>query len=100
VRTALQEIESASASVRLAEQNVDAERKRYDNGLSTSFQVLEIQEDLTEARSRLVASVAGYRRALAEYYRSTGRLLEAEGVELDDPLHVEEVDRFGWSIGK
>jgi outer membrane protein len=100
VRTATQEIQSATASVRLAEQNVDAERKRYENGLSTSFQVLEIQEDLTAARSRLVASVAGYRRALAEYYRSTGRLLEAEGVELEDPLHVEHVDRFGWSVGK
>jgi outer membrane protein TolC len=99
VRTAQQEIESASASSRLAEQNLDAERKRYENGLSTSFQVLEIQEDLTAARSRQVAAIAGYRRALAEYYRSIGRLLDAEGVELDDPLHVEHVDRFGWSIG-
>ncbi|HET9767458.1 MAG TPA: TolC family protein, partial [Thermoanaerobaculia bacterium] len=100
VRTATQEIQSATASVRLAEQNVDAERKRYENGLSTSFQVLQIQEDLTEARSRLVASVAGYRRALAEYYRSIGQLLDAEGVELEDPLHVENVDRFGWSVGQ
>ncbi len=100
VRASAQEIESASASVRLAEQNVDAERKRYENGLSTSFQVLEIQEDLTAARSRQVAAVARYRRALAEYYRSIGRLLDAEGVELEDPLHVEHVDRFGWSVGK
>src|SRR4029079_16991194 len=52
VRTAAQEIESATASVRLAEQNVDAERKRYENGLSTSFQVLQIQADTTEARQR------------------------------------------------
>lgn len=99
VRTAAQEIESAGASVRLAEQNVDAERKRYENGLSTSFQVLQIQEDLTAARSRQVAAIAGYRRALAEYYRATGRLLAAEGVELDDPLRVDHLDRFGWSIG-
>jgi outer membrane protein TolC len=100
VRTSTQEIESATASVRLAEQNVDAERKRYENGLSTSFQVLEIQEDLTAARSRQVAAVAGYRRALAEYYRAIGQLLAAEGVELEDPLHVEHVDRFGWSVGR
>jgi hypothetical protein len=46
-----------------------------------------------------VAAIAGYRRALAEYYRSIGRLLDAEGVELDDPLRVEHLDRFGWSIG-
>jgi len=100
VRTAAQEIESAGASAGLAEKNLDAERKRYENGLSTSFQVLQIQEDLTEARSRQVAAIAGYRRALAEYYRATGRLLEAEGVELEDPLDVEHLDRFGWGVGK
>lgn len=99
VRTALQTIESAGASVRLAEQNLDAERKRYENGLSTSFQVLQIQEDLTAARSRQVTAVASYRRALAEYHRATGRLLEAEGVELEDPLRVDHLSRFGWGIG-
>jgi outer membrane protein len=98
VKTSIQEIESASASARLAEQNLDAERKRYENGLSTSFQVLEIQEDLTAARSRQVAAVAGFRRALAEYYRATGRLLEAEGVELEDPLGVDHHSRFGWAV--
>jgi outer membrane protein len=100
VTTAFQEIDSASESMRLAEKNLDAERKRYENGLSTSFQVLEIQADLTAARSRLVAAVAAYRRAIAEYYRSTGWLLEADGVELNDPLHVDHLDRFGFGIGE
>jgi outer membrane protein TolC len=98
VRTALQQIESTGASRGLAERNLEAERKRYENGLSTSFQVLEIQEDLTTARSREVAAIAGYRRALAEYWRATGRLLEAEGVEFEDPLGVEEPRRYGWAI--
>jgi outer membrane protein TolC len=98
VRTALQQIESTRASRGLAERNLEAERKRYENGLSTSFQVLEIQEDLTTARSREVAAIAGYRRALAEYWRATGRLLEAEGVEFEDPLDVEEPEPFGWGI--
>jgi HAE1 family hydrophobic/amphiphilic exporter-1 len=98
VRTAAQQIESTRASRGLAERQLDAERKRYENGLSTSFQVLEIQEDLTAARSREVAAIAGYRRALAEYWRATGRLLEEEGVEFTDPLSVEESGRFGWGI--
>ena len=99
VRTAAQQIESTRASRGLAERNLDAERKRYENGLSTSFQVLEIQEDLTAARSREVAAIASYRRALAEYWRATGRLLEAEGVEFEDPMRVEEVEnRYGWGI--
>ncbi len=99
VKTAAQEIESTTASVGLAEKNLDAEHKRYENGLSTSFQVLLIQQDLTSARSRQVAAIAGYRRALAAYYLATGKLLDAEGVELDDPQRVEHLDRFGWGVG-
>jgi outer membrane protein TolC len=80
--TASKAIASADVSVRLAERNLDAEQKRYDNGLSTSFQVLEIQEDLTEAQSRQVASRAAYQRSLVEYYRAVGSLPEASGVTI------------------
>ncbi|MEE8526623.1 MAG: TolC family protein, partial [Thermoanaerobaculia bacterium] len=84
VETAAKQIESAKVSSRLARENLNAEQKRYENGLSTSFQVLEIQEDLSLARSREVSAVITYRRALTGYRRSVGRLLEAHGVELDD----------------
>jgi outer membrane protein len=84
VRTAAQQIDSAQVSRRLAEKNLEAEQKRYENGLSTSFQVLQIQEDLTSARSREVTAITTYRRALAEYYRATGRMLEANDIELAD----------------
>ncbi len=84
VRTAAEQIDSATTSQRLAERNLDAERKRYENGLSTSFQILEIQEDLSQARSRLVTAVTSYRRALVRYYRALGRLLDENGIELED----------------
>ena len=84
VETAREVIVSAGVSSRLSEKNLEAERKRYENGMSTSFQILEIQEDLTAARSREVTAVTGYRRALAEFYRAIGRLLEENGVALDD----------------
>lgn len=91
VETARKSVDSARVSRRLAEKNLDAERKRYENGLSTSFQVLQIQEDLTLAASREVAAVTGYRRALTEYYRVTGRLLDQSEVELvDDVARIEE----------
>lgn len=82
VETAEALIESTAASRRLAEENLRAEEKRFDNGLSTSFQVLEIQEDLTQARSREIIALTGYRKALVEYLRVTGGLLEEAGVEL------------------
>ena len=89
VDTAAKQIDSARVSRTLAEKNLDAERKRYENGMSTSFQVLEIQEDLSGARSRQVSAVATYRRALVEYYRAIGQLLEQNGVELMDEAAAE-----------
>jgi outer membrane protein TolC len=82
VDAAAQARESARVSRRLEEKNLDAEQKRFNNGMSTSFQVLQIQEDLTEARSREVASITGYRKALVQYYRAIGRLTEEAGVEI------------------
>jgi outer membrane protein TolC len=84
VETAAQQIDSARKSRELAERNLEAEQKKYENGLSTSFQVLEIQEDLSAARSREVNAITGYRRALVRYYRAVGQLLQANGVELED----------------
>lgn len=89
VRTAEQQITSAQASVRLQERNLEAEQRRYENGMSTSFRVTEIQEDLTAARSRLVSAITAYRRALTAFHRATGRLLEESGVELAGPVDVE-----------
>lgn len=96
VETAAKQIEAAKASRVFQERNLEAERKRYENGMSTSFQITQIQEDLTEARSREVNSVVNYRIALAEYQRVIGRLLEEEGVAIDD----EElpVDRWQFSL--
>jgi outer membrane protein TolC len=77
--------ESARVSRRLAEKNLDAEQKRYQNGMSTSFQVLEIQEDLSQARSREVNTITGYRKALAQFYQAVGTLIEQSGVEIVEP---------------
>lgn len=85
LKAAEQQIGSAAVSRRLQERNLEAEQKRYENGMSTSFQITRIQDDLTQAKSREVSAIAGYRRALTEYYRALGTLLETTGVELAEP---------------
>ena len=82
VETAAKQIESARISSKLADRNLDAERKRYENGLSTSFQVLEIQEDLSNARSREVSAVINYRRALSDFHRAMGTLLNENDIKV------------------
>lgn len=82
LEASIEGVESAEVNQRLQEKNYEAEQKRYDNGMSTSFQVLQIQEDLTDARSQYVAAVAAYRRTLALHYQSIGRLIDHTGVEI------------------
>lgn len=96
VETAAKQIDAARASRVFQERNLDAERKRYENGMSTSFQITQIQEDLTQARSREVNAIINYRTALAEYQRVIGRLLDEEGVELLD--EEPAVDRWQFSL--
>ncbi len=82
VETAAEQIVSAKVSRELAEKNLDAEKKKYDNGMSTSYQVLQIQDDLTQARSREASAITGYRKALVAYYSAIGRLLQESNVEV------------------
>lgn len=82
LEASLEAVESAEVARRLQERNYEAEQKRYDNGMSTSFQVLRIQEDVTTARSQYVDAVAAYRRALALHYQSIGTLIDESGVEI------------------
>jgi len=82
VETAAQQIASAKISRQLAEKNLDAEKKKYDNGMSTSYQVLQIQDDLTQARSREASAITGYRKALVAYYSAIGRLLEENKIKV------------------
>ncbi|MDX1644514.1 MAG: TolC family protein, partial [Thermoanaerobaculia bacterium] len=82
-------VDSTRVSRRLEEENLRAEQKRYENGMSTSFQVLQIQEDLAQARSAAVRAEAGYRKALIDFYRAIGTLPEAAGVEIETETESE-----------
>jgi outer membrane protein TolC len=59
-------IETARAARALAEQRLDAERKRFDVGMSTSFLVVQAQRDLTQARTSELAAVLAYNLALVD----------------------------------
>ncbi len=84
VETAAKQIDAAVAARKAQETNLDAERKRYENGMSTSFEITRIQDDLTAARSSEITAIVGYRTALADYFRATGTLLGEEGVAIED----------------
>jgi outer membrane protein TolC len=96
VDSAAKQIEAARASVRFQERSLDAEKKRYENGMSSSFEITRIQQDLTSARSRQVTAVIAYRTALTQLQQATGQLLPTYSIAIDDPN--DPVDRWGFSL--
>jgi outer membrane protein TolC len=98
VDTAIKSIDANIKAREFQEKNLDAEKKRYENGMSTSFQITQIQDQLTQARSAEVQATVNYRTALAEYYRTVGQLLDQEGVAIDDAPESDAIgSRFSFS---
>lgn len=65
-----------------AEAALDAEQKKLENGKSTNFDVLGVQEKLTTARSDEIRALANYNEALAELYFQDGTNLERKQISL------------------
>jgi outer membrane protein TolC len=80
VETNKKRIEAAMVSRRLAEEALRAEEIKLKQGLSTSHNVLDFQEDLTEARSREIIAVIDYNKSLVELSRAKGTVLDDEGI--------------------
>lgn len=98
--TATKAIDAARIAREFQDKNLDAEKKRYENGMSTAFQITQIQDQLTQARSNEVTATVNYRTALAEYYRATGQLLDHQGVAIDDPEDPDYASqRFSFRRG-
>lgn len=96
VDSAAKQIEAANASVRFQELTLDAERKRYENGMSSSFNITRIQQDVTAAKSRRVTAIIAYRTALTQFQQATGQLLPEYNIAIEDP--EAPVDRWEFSF--
>jgi outer membrane protein TolC len=60
-------IDTTRAARTLAEQRLDAERKRFEVGMSTSFLVVQAQRDLAQATTNELAAVLAYNLALVDF---------------------------------
>ena len=87
-------IDAAVASRRLAVRNLEAEQTKFNNGLSTNFQVSEIQDALATAQFGEIRARVGYRKAIATYFHSTGTFLEAKHVEITDTEASDSVHDY------
>ena len=65
-------IKAAARARELTALSLEAEEKKLRVGTSTTFFVLELQEDLENAAISEIATITDYNKAIAEYYRQLG----------------------------
>lgn len=102
VDTTSRSIVATRAAREAAERNVEAERRRYENGMTTNFQVLRVQQDLSDARIRELNALVDFNQAVAQYHRAVGDVLDVRGITINVPDLPEEprifstLDRYNW----
>ena len=82
VRTTLARVQAGQVNVRLQHEKLAAEQKKFENGMSTSFQVLQFQDDLASAETRENLAKADYNKAQVELSRVKGTILAELGILL------------------
>ena len=74
IQTNIQRVEVTRSATMLARTQLEAEQEKFRLGLSTSFNVLEFQEDLTSALSNETRALSDYNVALAQLDQLTGMM--------------------------
>ena len=83
-RQALRNVEASAKGVAAAEKtryfrekDLEAEQKKFENGMSTNFLVLSKQNDLDTAKSAELQAQITYAKAITAQEKAVGNLLEA-----------------------
>jgi outer membrane protein TolC len=82
IRAVQSTFERVSATREFAEDALAAEQKKLENGKSTSFVVLQLQGNLTTARSAEIRALADYKKALAAEAFAEATTLERRKIDV------------------
>ena len=75
-------VENAQVVVDVNELKLLTEEERFRNQLSTSYYVLQFQNDLANARNQYNKTIIDYMQAVTELRRVSGRLLEDNRISI------------------
>lgn len=82
-QTSLERVQARRAARVFAEEALRAEEKKFAEGISTPFVILDLQNQLTAARFQEVRSLADYNKTLADLSLSEGVILNRNQIALD-----------------
>jgi outer membrane protein len=86
VATAQQRVVASRLARQSAEQQLEGEQKLYEVGRSTTFLLLQRQNELTTARTNELQAETDYNKALADLQRATSSTLRVNNVVVQNPL--------------
>ena len=86
VETARLRVETARASREAAEKQSESEQRRFQAGLSTTYFVLERQNNLSAAQGRELKAMTDYSKAVTELQRVMGTTLTSANVDVNSPI--------------
>ncbi len=81
----MKRIQAARVARELAEENLRNQQKRLEVGIATTKDVLDFQDDLTQARGVELQAATDYNISLAELARAQGTLLDEYSVVIEVP---------------
>ena len=82
LKTDSKRIKAATVAKKLAEEKLKAEEKKFEVGLSTSFNVLKFQEDLAEAQSNEIKTIIDYKQSRIRFRQSISSTLKHHDLTL------------------
>ena len=82
VQTNRKRIESNRVAQELMLRRLEAEQKKFQVGMSTSFLIVQAQRDLAVAAGQYLQSVIDYNKSIVAYRRVTGTILEKHQISV------------------
>jgi outer membrane protein TolC len=84
LRQARARYEASHSNLKLQQELLDGERKKFELGESTSYNVIQQQRDLTAAKASELAALVTWQSARINLDSITGTISEANGITLAD----------------
>ncbi len=83
--------DAAVEARKLSQQTFDADKRKYELGATTSYQVVQDQRDLASAESSELQAMANFSHAHIAFDEALGRTLEVNHISMDEAIagHVK-----------
>jgi outer membrane protein TolC len=82
VDTNRKRIDATRVARELAERRLEAEQKKFEVGMSTSFLIVQAQRDLAQAAAQELRALIDYNQAIVAFEHSRGTILDRANVSV------------------